>query len=79
MVQILVQLDDKLARDLNKVAPPKDRRRASFIRDAIQQALWTLEERAMALAYKKAPQDSVHAIDSDAFEARPRRSKRSRK
>lgn len=39
MKQILVELDDRAARDLERVAPAKNRVRAEFIRRAIRHAI----------------------------------------
>jgi hypothetical protein len=44
-----------LAAELEKVAPVRSRRRSEFIRSAIRQALWNLEEIRTAEAYKQQP------------------------
>jgi predicted transcriptional regulator len=51
MKQFLVELDDRCARDLERVAPARDRKRAEFIRRAIDAAL----ERGTARAYRETP------------------------
>jgi len=62
MKQLLVEVDDELATQLEKVAPARSRRRSEFIRCAIRQALWDLEERWTAEAYKQQPdsEDEVY-------------------
>src|SRR4051812_7593058 len=44
MKQILVQLDEPLARRLDKYVPGSSRKRSEFIRDAIERALLTVME-----------------------------------
>ena len=39
MKRMLIELDDRSARDLERVAPARERRRAEFVRLAIRQAL----------------------------------------
>ena len=51
MKQLLIEIDDELAARLEKVAPGRSRRRSEFVRYAIRQALWELEEQATAEAY----------------------------
>lgn len=55
MKQILVELDDDVAARLEAVAPGRARRRSEFIRNAIQRALWALDEAATAEAYRRTP------------------------
>ena len=55
MKQLLIEVDDELASELEKVAPGRSRRRSEFIRYAIRQALWDLEEKRTAEAYKQQP------------------------
>jgi predicted transcriptional regulator len=55
MKQFLVELDDRCARDLERVAPAKDRRRAEFVRLAIRRAIDLALDRATAQAYRKSP------------------------
>jgi len=55
MKQILVELDDRCARDLERVAPPGKRVRAEFIRLAIRRAIDLALERSTELAYRAAP------------------------
>ena len=62
MKQLLIEVDDELAAKLEKVAPGRSRRRSEFIRYAIRQALWDLEEKQTAEAYKQQPdtEDDVY-------------------
>ena len=39
MQQVLVELDDRTMARLNRVAPPRARKRSEFIREAIRRAL----------------------------------------
>jgi hypothetical protein len=55
MKQILVELDDRCARDLERVAPAGKRVRAEFIRLAIRRAVDLALERSTELAYRAAP------------------------
>ena len=64
MKQLLIEVDDELAAELEKVAPGRSRRRSEFIRCAIRQALWDLEEKRTAEAYKQQP-DSADEIYLD--------------
>lgn len=64
MKQLLIEVDDELAAELEKIAPGRSRRRSNFIRYAIRQALWDLEEKRTAEAYKQRP-DSEDEIYLD--------------
>jgi len=55
MKHILVELDDRCARDLERVAPAKKRMRAEFVRLAIRRAIDLALERATARAYLPHP------------------------
>ncbi len=55
MKQILVELDDRCARDLERVAPAKKRMRAEFIRLAVRRAVDLALDRATAEAYLSRP------------------------
>jgi Arc/MetJ-type ribon-helix-helix transcriptional regulator len=69
----LVELDDRMAEKLDRVALGRGRQRSEFIRNAIRQALWVIEEKATAKAYGRAP-DSIEDVylDSKAWEPRPK-------
>ncbi len=55
MKQILVELDDRCARELERVAPAKKRQRAEFVRLAIRRAIDLALDRASEAAYRAAP------------------------
>jgi hypothetical protein len=80
MVQILVQLDEATARELEKVAPAASRQRSRFIRMAIQSALMQLQESKTREAYRRLPDDEPAHFDPSVWsEWRPRKSGRGRK
>ncbi len=58
MKQILVELDDRCAKDLERVAPARDRKRAEFIRLAIRRAIDLALDRTTELAYGVVPFES---------------------
>jgi hypothetical protein len=55
MKQILVEIDDRCAKDLERVAPAKKRLRAEFIRLAIRRAVDLALERSTEQAYRERP------------------------
>ena len=55
MKQLLVEIDDRCARDLERVAPAKERKRAEFVRLAIRRAIDLALNRATATAYRAQP------------------------
>ena len=72
MKQILVEIDDDLVERLEKVAPPRSRRRSEFVRNAIRQAIWDLEEQATAEAYRRqADSECDSYLTSSVWEPRP--------
>jgi len=56
MKQLLVELDDATARELERVAPAKERQRSAFVRQAIRRALDAEIERRTEAAYRATPQ-----------------------
>ena len=79
MKQLLIELDDEIAAQLEAVAPSRSRQRSEFIRAAIRRALWEREEQAIEEAYRRQP-DSTHAyLDADVWEPRRKRGARGRK
>jgi metal-responsive CopG/Arc/MetJ family transcriptional regulator len=73
MKQLLIEIDDELAAKLEKVAPVRSRRRSDFIRCAMRQALWDLEEQKTAEAYKQQPDsESEVYLDPRVWEATPK-------
>ena len=71
MKQLLIEVDEEMATQLERVAPTRSRRRSEFIRNAIRQALWELEERATAQAYARQPDSKEAYLDATVWEARP--------
>jgi len=71
MKQLLIEIDEEMATKLERVAPTRSRRRSEFIRNAIRQALWELEERATAEAYARQPDSEEAALDATVWEAAP--------
>jgi Arc/MetJ-type ribon-helix-helix transcriptional regulator len=55
MKNILVQLDDRCARDLEAVAPAKKRLRAEFVRLAVREAIDRVLDRGTEQAYRRQP------------------------
>jgi hypothetical protein len=55
MKQFLVELDDRCARDLERVAPARDRKRAEFVRLAIRRAIDLAMDRDTERAYRAVP------------------------
>jgi len=55
MKQILIGIDDQCARDLERVAPIKTRKRAEFVRLAIRRAIDLALDRATQAAYRVQP------------------------
>jgi len=55
MKQILLEIDDRCARDLERVAPAGKRVRAEFIRLALRRAIDLALDRATELAYREQP------------------------
>jgi len=75
--QIILEIDDALARELEAVAPSRARKRSEFIRRALRQALDAEAERRMREAYANQPDspDDVY-LDPAAWEARGKRRSR---
>lgn len=58
MKQVIVEIDDQTAAELERVAPARSRQRSEFIRRALRRALWEEEERRTRDAYLREPDDS---------------------
>jgi hypothetical protein len=78
--QIIVEVDEATARELERIAPSRARKRSEFVRRALRQALDAEAERRMAEAYRRQPDDAeAEVIDPGAWEPRkpaPRRRSR---
>lgn len=55
MKQFIVELDDRSARDLERVAPAKNRKRSEFVRLAIRRAIDLALDRETEAAYAREP------------------------
>ena len=55
MKRMLIEIDDRSARDLERVAPTRERRRAEFVRLAIRRALDLAMEGTTRKAYAVHP------------------------
>lgn len=77
--QIIGELDEGTAQELERVAPSRARKRSEFVRRALRQALDAEAERRMADAYRRKPDDGEpERIDPGAWEP-PRPVARSRR
>jgi len=80
--QIIVELDEGMAQELERIAPSRARKRSEFVRRALRQALDAEVERRMADAYRRQPDDAEpELVDPAAWEPRgpaTRRRRRSR-
>jgi predicted transcriptional regulator len=74
MKQILVEIDDQTAAELERVAPARSRQRSEFIRRALRRALWDEEERRTRDAYLRSPDTNAAVyFEPEAWEATPRK------
>jgi hypothetical protein len=62
MKQILIQLDDAVARELERIVPGKGRKRSEFLRSVIARALLEVREVGTRKAYARWP-DALPAFD----------------
>jgi hypothetical protein len=77
--QLIVELDDALARELERVAPARSRQRSAFVRAALRRALDQLAEDRMKEAYQAKPDNEPAHFDPRVWEAeKPRRTARKR-
>ena len=63
MKSILLQLDDRTCRLLDRVAPAAKRQRAQFIRKALLKAVMEAEEARTRAAYRTKPDSEREADD----------------
>ncbi len=71
MKQLIVELEEPLARELERVAPAHSRRRSAFVRAALRRALDELAEARIAEAYKARPDDEPPHFDPRVWEPEP--------
>ncbi|MGH9317963.1 MAG: hypothetical protein ACRD1P_12760 [Thermoanaerobaculia bacterium] len=69
--QVIVELDDATARELEAVAPSRARMRSDFVRQALRRALDAALERRIAAAYGRQPDDAEASFDPETWEAPP--------
>ncbi len=77
--QIIVELDEGTAQELERIAPSRARKRSEFVRRALRQALDAEVERRMADAYRRQPDVEPELIDPEAWEAKRAASPRRRR
>jgi hypothetical protein len=63
MQSLLVTLDEPTLEALNRLAPPGERRRMKFLRDAIRRAVLTELERRARAGYRAHPDSEIEADD----------------
>lgn len=69
--QIIVEVDEGTAQELERIAPSRARKRSEFVRRALRQALDAEVERRMADAYRRQPDNAEpEVIDPEAWESR---------
>ena len=67
--QIIIEIDEAMARELEAVAPARDRKRSEFVRQALRAALDRVAEERMRRAYEEQPDDTEAAyLDPMAWE-----------
>jgi predicted transcriptional regulator len=80
--QIIVEVDEGTAQELERIAPSRARKRSEFVRRALRQALDAEVERRMGEAYRRQPDNAeAEVIDPEAWEPKrpaPRRRRRPR-
>jgi hypothetical protein len=79
MKQVILELDEQTARDLERVAPSKQRKRSAFLRAAVRRAIDDTLERRTEAAYRRMP-DSGEPwyFDPDAWSKAPVKRRRKR-
>lgn len=65
MKQIMIQLDDATAAELEKIAPGKSRKRSQFLRAAIARLVHERLDLATREAYEKWPDEAPPVESSD--------------
>ena len=69
MKQVILELSDETAAELERVAPGRARQRSAFLRTAVRLALDKAAEERMAAAYRAQPDDSEPAyLDPEAWQ-----------
>ena len=78
-MNILIDVDDRLVRELERVAPARSRKRSEFVRMAIRKALMDEAERRTREAYLRQRDEAPEALDVDAWDTPPKRRAAARK
>jgi len=71
--QIIFELDETTAEELDAIAPTSSRRRSAFIRKALRKALDEAAEARMEEAYRRVPAEAAVYFDAEVWESKPRR------
>jgi len=66
-MHVLIQIDEKTARELERVAPARSRKRSAFIRTAIRKALMDEAERHTRERYLAIPDEAADDFDPEAW------------
>ncbi|MGB7758794.1 MAG: hypothetical protein WBL61_03140 [Bryobacteraceae bacterium] len=72
MPSVLIHLDNATCKALERIAPPRKRKRAEFIREAVKEAIRNHEFARMREAYRLQPDSAEEADDwssAEEFEA----------
>lgn len=78
--QIILEIDNATARELEAVAPSRDRRRSEFLRRALRRALDEEAEVRMKEAYRRQPDDAAPVyFDPAGWEPAPTARRRARR
>jgi hypothetical protein len=77
--QVIIELDEPLARELERVAPARSRKRSAFVRAALRRALDELAEARMAEAYRSRPDVDPPHFDPRVWEPKAPSSARRRR
>lgn len=79
MQRVIIELDDRTIARLNRVGPPRTRKRSEFIREAIRRALNEQLDQDMERAYRAQPQESAETdLDPSTWGAAPRKKRAKR-
>lgn len=73
MKQVILDLDDAMAAELERIAPSRERKRSAFLRAAVRRAIDDVLERGTEAAYRRVP-DSTEPwyFDKDEWAKGPR-------
>lgn len=63
-MKILVEIDEAMAREIERIAPGRERQRSEFIRRALRRALDQIAEERIAAGYRAEPQQPGPPLDA---------------